>query len=52
MVETAAKEAIADKLESNTLRYYGEFWRCPNCSQVYWKGAHWKQIKKTLELSK
>jgi len=42
------KEQLKDELEENTYRYYERFWRCPNCGQVYWQGAHWKQITKTL----
>lgn len=25
-----------------------EFWICENCSQVYWKGTHWKNIKERV----
>jgi uncharacterized protein len=44
----APKEQLKDKLEENTYRYYDRFWKCPNCGQVYWQGAHWKQITNTL----
>ncbi|NLF89705.1 hypothetical protein GX563_12930 [Candidatus Bathyarchaeota archaeon] len=47
-LESAQKEQLKDKLEPNTYRYYDRFWRCPNCGQVYWQGAHWKQISNTL----
>jgi uncharacterized protein len=47
-LEPAPKEQLKDKLEPNTYRYYDRFWRCPNCGQVYWQGAHWKQITETL----
>ncbi len=47
-LQPADKEQLKDKLESNTYRYYDRFWRCPNCGQVYWQGAHWRQISKTL----
>jgi len=51
-VKPARKEEIADKVEKDTLEYYNEFWRCPNCGQVYWQGAHWTRIRKTLENAK
>jgi len=41
-------EAI-DRVEESTSAYYQEFWECPECSQVYWQGAHWKRIRKTLQ---
>ena len=46
------KEEIADKVEKNTLLYYNEFWKCPNCGAVYWQGAHWTKIRATLEEAK
>lgn len=49
---TAAKKEIADKVEQNTLKFYNEFWRCLNCSVVYWQGAHWTKIRATIEEAK
>jgi uncharacterized protein len=43
------KEAVAAKLEKNTLLHYNEFWSCKNCGSVYWQGSHWTKIKETLE---
>lgn len=45
---TASKDQLKGKLEENTYRYYDKFWQCLNCGQVYWQGAHWKQITNTL----
>jgi len=47
-LQPADKEQLKDKLEPNTYRYYDRFWQCPNCGQIYWQGAHWKQITDTL----
>jgi uncharacterized protein len=47
-LQVAPKEQLKDELEQNTYIYYDKFWKCPNCGQVYWQGAHWKQITKTL----
>jgi uncharacterized protein with PIN domain len=47
-IKPAPKEEIKDKLQPNTYRYYNQFWQCPNCGQIYWQGAHWKQITKTI----
>jgi uncharacterized protein with PIN domain len=46
------KEQLMSELEKNTLTYYDKFWKCPNCGQVYWQGAHWRQITKTLNEAK
>ena len=47
-LETANKGALNELLEPNTYKHYERFWRCPNCGQIYWQGAHWKQILSTL----
>jgi uncharacterized protein len=47
-LKSTPKEQLLRKLEKNTLIYYDKFWRCPNCRQIYWQGAHWKQIIYTL----
>lgn len=49
VVKPILKERIADKVEKNTLVHYDQFWTCPKCKQVYWQGAHWVKIGKTLE---
>jgi uncharacterized protein with PIN domain len=48
-LESVPKEEIADKVEKNTLIHYDVFWKCPNCGAVYWQGAHWTEIRATLE---
>lgn len=25
-------------------------WRCPDCDQHYWRGSHWEDVRRTLEL--
>ena len=47
-LKATPKEELRGELDRNTLKYFEEFWQCPICKQVYWQGAHWKQIKITL----
>ncbi len=47
-LKASPKEHLKDKLETNTYLHYDRFWHCPNCGQVYWQGAHWKQITNAL----
>lgn len=47
-LEVADKGGLNELLESNTYKHYELFWRCPNCGQIYWQGAHWKQIINTM----
>ncbi len=47
-LQAVPKEQLKEELEKDTFTYYDKFWKCPNCGQVYWQGAHWKQINNTL----
>jgi uncharacterized protein with PIN domain len=51
-LKSAPKEQLKEELEKNTFTYYDKFWKCPNCRQIYWQGAHWKQINNTLNQAK
>ncbi len=46
-----AKTQIQNDVEANTFLHYDKFWKCPNCKQVYWQGAHWKKIIDTLKIA-
>ena len=48
-LKIVTKEEVADEIPEATSRYYSEFWKCTGCGKVYWQGAHWKKIEKTLE---
>ncbi|MGO8805943.1 MAG: Mut7-C RNAse domain-containing protein [Candidatus Bathyarchaeia archaeon] len=47
-LKATSKEQLLDELQKTTFTYYEKFWKCPNCGQTYWQGAHWKQINRTL----
>jgi len=47
-IRAVPKEEIKDKIPEATSRFYDDFWICPNCSQIYWQGSHWKKINNTL----
>lgn len=51
-VKPIPKEKVAGRVEETTYAHYNEFWECPKCGQVYWQGAHWTRIRKTLETAK
>jgi len=50
-VKPITKEEAAGKVEKNTFEHYDEFWKCPKCGQIYWQGAHWTRIRRTLEVA-
>lgn len=43
------KEAVADRLEPLTRRYYDEFSRCPDCGQIYWAGTHFAKLRSLVD---
>ena len=51
-VKPVPKDNVRDKVEKSTFTYYSDFWECSKCGQIYWQGAHWTRIKKTLEAAK
>ncbi len=40
----APKTAVIGRLPPRTRRYYDQFWECPDCARVYWKGAHYMRL--------
>lgn len=51
-IRYANKEEIKDRVPESTYNLYDEFWACPGCGQVYWKGSHWRKINSTLNQAK
>jgi uncharacterized protein with PIN domain len=50
-VKPMAKGRVDGKVEKSTFQHYDEFWRCPKCRKIYWQGAHWTKIRKTLNIA-
>jgi len=48
-LEPVDKEAVLDKLEPLTKKYYEDFKLCPACDQVYWKGSHYEKMTRVIE---
>jgi uncharacterized protein with PIN domain len=51
-IRSIPKENVVNQIPEATFTYYNDFWKCSGCGQVYWQGAHWKRIEKTLEEAK
>ena len=51
-VKRMSKTEAEKVVEKNTSEHYAEFWQCPNCGQVYWQGAHWDKIRKSLDITR
>lgn len=49
LLEPVSKEAVLDRLEPLTQKYFDEFHICPACGQIYWKGSHYEKMEKIVE---
>jgi uncharacterized protein with PIN domain len=48
LIEKIEKNYIRERIEQNTALYYNEFYRCPRCKKIYWKGSHYKRMEKRI----
>jgi hypothetical protein len=42
------KEAVIDRLEPKTIKYYHHFHICQDCEQIYWKGSHYQPLNQLV----
>ena len=40
-----AKEEVWEQLPPKTRLYFEQFYRCPSCRRVYWKGSHYDRMQ-------
>ena len=43
-----AKDAVIGRLPPRTGAVFDEFWYCDGCQRVYWRGSHWKRMRRTI----
>jgi hypothetical protein len=43
------KEAILDRLEAKTKRYFDDFRLCEECQHIYWKGSHYAALQEFIK---
>jgi uncharacterized protein len=43
-----AKQAISERLEPKTRKYYDDFRICSGCGQVFWKGSHHERMQRLV----
>jgi uncharacterized protein with PIN domain len=46
------KEEAAEGVPEGALRSNEQFFRCRSCGKYYWKGSHWKNIRKRMDALK
>ena len=48
LIEPIDKAAVLDRLPPRTRQQYDEFYRCPGCERIYWKGHHYEWMRGML----
>ena len=48
LLAAVPKSEVERELQSGTRRSYQEFARCPDCGQVYWRGAHNPRLRRIV----
>lgn len=46
------KWEVMGRLEEGTRRTHDEFWQCRDCGQVYWRGAHFEDLNRLVDLAR
>jgi uncharacterized protein with PIN domain len=48
-LRSVGKAQVRDRLLSDTARIFDEFYECPGCLRVYWKGSHYDRMRRMVE---
>jgi len=48
-LEPVEKEAIIDRLEPLTIKYFNTFYRCTDCRSIFWEGSHFEHMKRFIQ---
>lgn len=49
LLQPAEKKSIHDRIPEKTRQHYEDFWTCPDCDRVYWKGSHYTRMRQIME---
>lgn len=50
-IKPIEKKEIQSRIQEQTQKYYDQFFICPNCDHVYWKGSHFESMRHFIEKS-
>jgi uncharacterized protein with PIN domain len=53
VVDDISKKNVEDKVPKRVFENNEEFWYCPRCDKIYWRGSHYeKMIEKINQIKK
>lgn len=49
ILRPVSKETISDRLLPQTRQHFDEFYNCPQCGRIYWKGSHYSRMRRFID---
>jgi len=49
LLQEVSNDEVKGQIESDTGRYYQQFWRCGDCGHIYWKGSHYQKMERIIK---
>ena len=49
LLDSIEKQLIAEQVPLKVYQRQSEFWKCPTCARIYWKGSHYDRIVEKIE---
>ena len=49
LVRRVQKDEVAEELPPRTRQFYDEFFQCPECDRIYWRGGHYAALRGLLD---
>ena len=49
LVHSVSKSDVQEELPPRTRQFYDEFFQCPECDRIYWRGGHYDALRGLLE---
>ncbi len=43
------RELVRSEVPPTVFELQKEFWKCPTCGRLYWRGTHWEDMVKRIE---
>jgi len=49
ILRPVSKDTISDRLLPQTRQHFDEFYNCPQCGRIYWKGSHYSRMRRFID---
>ncbi|MDP4190814.1 MAG: Mut7-C RNAse domain-containing protein [Bacteroidota bacterium] len=49
LLNKVEKESVIDQIPPKVKEYQSDFYRCPLCGRIYWKGSHYEKMKELIK---